>query len=444
MSYSISIVDRVNREAQIKSSSDASRDQEDFYDFRAAKISLKVIRIHIGLLIYRMENFRTFSDQAEYLAREGASSDFFYAGQENESVQQIQHEILFRLACKGKAESVVPVISVLEQEGQRDTLLVTHSGVIVNGNRRLAAMRELLERDSKAYASFAHVTCKVLPQDATPNDILDIEGKLQARPEVRLDYDWIGDAKLLSKMMKAKGTSDAVADFLGRRRAEVKNALQALEEADMYLHDWVNAAGEYSRVAENGEQLFKDIASQLQGKTAATQDASRALAWTLFENRTKLDGRLYNYNISFGKRAEDVLNQLAEEFGIETSSSAEHGANDFEFDIEDDGTVVNYQPLISLLKDDPRKEEATESLIAICNSIIASEKDMKSGGAALKAISVANAKLAEVDLTRATQNTHLAIQQQLNSIVERATVLQAKLRTIIDQSETKSSGGDSV
>jgi len=391
---------------------------------------LPIVRVPIDLLIYRMENFRTFSDQAEYMVREHKDSDYFKTGQENESVQQVQHEILVKLAEKGKANSVVPIIDVLRREGQREHLLITQRGVVVNGNRRLAAMRELYASENNSFANFSHVSCKALPADTTPDDILEIEGILQARPETRLDYDWIGDAELLSAMMKLKGTAESVARLLGRKVSEVKNSLQALSEAELYLKDWVNAEGEYGRVYEDGEQLFKDLPGQLQGKTSSSQDASRAIAWTLFENRDKLGGRLYNYNVTFGKRSDDVLKQLSEAVGMAPSIPASETAANFDFELPDDSTDVNYKPLISALKNDQSKAAAVASLVSICDNVIESEKDKKSGTAALKAISSANAKLAEIDLSRASRDTYDAIERQLESIGRLGAELLKKLSVI--------------
>lgn len=434
MSYSVILIDRAQREAHIKQSVDASVVSEDFYDFRGSKTKLKIVRIPIGLPVYRMENFRTFSDQAEYLAREHKPMEFFHTGQENESVQQIQHEILFKLAAKGKASSVVPVIDVLQREGQRESLLITHRGVVVNGNRRLAAMRELFNSNPGDYQHFSHVDCKVLPADTTPSDILEIEGILQGRPETKLDYDWIGDAQLLSAMLRLKGSPEAVAKILGRKVNEVKNALQALSEADMYLKDWVKAEGQYNRVVEEGEQVFKDLPGQLHGKPTEMQDASRAIAWTLFENKGKLDGRLYNYNVTFGKRAEDVLDRLAEDLGVSlTAVESSDIQDEFDFDLEAETGQLSYQPLIDILRNDSRKDEAIDALVEICISVIESEKDKKSGSAALKAITAAHAKLSEVDLSRASKGNYDAIERQLAAISQRVITLQSKMTVIRQQ-----------
>ena len=238
------------REAQIRASTQASTKTDIFYQFRNQKSELKHIRIPEDLLLYRMENFRTFTEQRAYSIREKKPSDFFLSGQENESVQQIQHEILSILARKGRAESVVPIIDVLRTEKQREPLLITNRGVVVNGNRRLSAMRELLAEDGQANQEFTHVSCLVLPEDATPDDIVDIEAGLQGRPETKLDYDWIGDCQLIKKLLEMGRTERQLADRLNRKPIEIRNSIAALTEANLYLKDSVKAEGEYTRVRD--------------------------------------------------------------------------------------------------------------------------------------------------------------------------------------------------
>lgn len=422
------LVSRPERESRIARAIEASSKSENFDFLRDEPIDLPVIRIPIDLPVYRMANFRTFSDQAQYLAKESKASDFFRTGQENESAQQVQHQILARLASKGVADSVTPVIEVLAKEGQRERILITRRGVVVNGNRRLAAMRELHSGESPVQ-EFSHVNCQVLPADTSAEDILDIEGVLQARPETRLDYDWIGDAELLAAMLKVKGTPEAVALKLGRKVAEVKNALIALNEANIYLKDWAHADGEYNRVAEDGEQLFKDLPKLMAGKPPALQDASRAVAWSLYDNRKKLEGRLYSYNVAFGKRVEDVLEQLTDETGVAATEESPKEEDAFDFDLDDE-SATSYRPIINLLKDPTTKDQAVDKLIEICNVVVGSEKDKKSGNAALKAVATANSKLAEVDLSRAGSNTYESIESQLNSIVLRTQSLLGTIKKL--------------
>lgn len=423
MSYVVKLTAPAEREAIIDKARKSPIRLEAFYDFRSTKYDLPVIRVGIDLLVYRVENFRTYTDQHEYIAKEKKPANFFLRGQEVESVQQVQHALLFRLAKKGVAESVVPVIDVLKTDGQREPLLITAFGVVVNGNRRLAAMREL---------EMSHVDAMVLPADATADEIVDIEASLQGRPETKLDYDWIGDGELISRLIGMGRTPKQVADQLHRSEKDIKNALQALGEVDLYLKEWARAEGEYSRVREDAEQLFKDLPKRLEGKDANLAQASRVIAWSLFDNRDKLPGRIYDFNPAFGKLASDVLDRIASDLGLSTSddAAAKDDGDEFSIDFEDEETAVSYDAIIDALKDDGTCDEAVDALIEAAQSAIEMERGQKSGEAALKALSQANGKIASVDLSRAAPETYPKIKKQLGTIEDLCKQLRAKLETL--------------
>lgn len=426
--YQVRLSPPVEREAKIRASSDVSTTVMDFYEFRNQKTPLKVVRLDIDLPIYRTENFRTFTDQKEYTKRENKPADFFQGGQENETVQQLQHGILVKLARTGRADSVAPVIEVLKKEQQREPLLITHRGVVVNGNRRLAGMRELYTDNSDLNASFSHVDCMVLPHDATPKDIVDIEANLQAKPETKLDYDWIGECQLIKKLLSFGRTPAQIAKQLNRKEKEIRNSLQALTEADLYLKDWAKAETEYSRVRD-AEQLFKDLPVLLQGKDAKLQEASRVIAWSLYDKREQLGSRLYSFNVAFGKRAADVLDRLATELGIslDTEPANDASGGDFEVDFGDDEADVSYGAVLDVLREPTRRDEISDALIDVSRSVVELEKGDRSGGAALKALTQAHSKLAEVDLSKAAQATYDSIDKQLEAVIAKASDLKKRL-----------------
>ena len=419
MSYSIKIVPRADRESLIKKQLGSPQGEQDFYDFRSQKMRLKVIRVNVNLPVYRMENFRTYTDQHEQIAKEKLGGDYFLKGQELQSIQQKQHEILKRLAEKGKAESISSILEVLRKDGQREEILISSTGVVINGNRRLAALREI---------GAEYVDCMVLPADATADEIVEIEANLQAKPETKLEYDWIGDAQLINRLIHMGRSTREVADRLDRGESEIKNSLQALAEADLYLRDWADAPGEYSRVRDDAGQLFKDLPKLLAGKDQALQQGSRAIAWSLFENRTKLSTRIYAFNAAIGKLAADVLERLSEELAIPIAADPDHeddGELDIDFSEEND---VNYAALIECLQDDSTKEVAVEALIDVCQDAIDAQAGKNSTKAALKAITQAHSKLVSVDVSNAAPETRPGMLKQLESIAILVGKLQVKVR----------------
>lgn len=426
MAYEIKLTAPAEREAAIAKGIKTPERKLPFYHFRDKTYELPVIRLPIDLPIYRMENFRTYTDQHEYIAKEKASGDYFSLGQELESVQQVQHGILVRLARKGVSDSVVPVINVIEEKGQTEPLLITASGVVVNGNRRLAAMREL---------GLTYVEVMVLPADASEDEIVDIEASLQGVPETKLDYDWIGDGQLINRLISMGRTTKQVAKQLHRPEKEIKNARQALIEADLYLKEWAKAEGEYGRIAEDAEQLFKDLPKRLENKDAALQHASRVIAWSLYDNREKLGARIYGFNAAFGSLARDVLDRVATSLGLPTTNPPKEtgeaaGEDDFTVDLEDDDEVPSYDSVIQALSDESTRLDSVDALIEASITAIEVAKGQKDGEAALKAVTEANTKLVSVDLARASPKSYAAIRKQLVTIDGLVKKLQAKLEEL--------------
>jgi hypothetical protein len=412
MTYSVKQLSRADREAMIKKHLASPQGEEDFYDFRSQKTKLKVVRIDINLPVYRMENFRTYTDQHEYIAKEKLDADYFLKGQELQSVQQHQHEILRKLSEKG------PIIDVLNKDGQREAILISSTGVVINGNRRLAAMREL---------NIDYIECMVLPADATADEIVDIEANLQAKPETKLDYDWIGDAQLIKRLVHMGRSTKEVAEKLNRSESDIKNTLQALAEADIYLRDWAGTPGEYSRVRDDAGQLFKDLPKLVAGKDQALAQGSRAIAWSLFENRDKFGGRIYALNPAIGKLAADVLQRLSEELDVPiTSDGNDEDGGEMEVDFGEENEV-DYTALIDRLRDDATKEDAIDALVEACQAAVDAQAGKNSTKAALKAITQAHAKLASVDVSTAAPDTRPGIIKQLESIANLVVKLQEKM-----------------
>jgi hypothetical protein len=417
MSYAIKITPRSEREAMIEKRVSASTEfGETIFDFRSGTFLPRVISLPINVPLYRMENCRTFSAQQTEIARDGLDKEYFAKGQELTTAQQSQHEILAKLAKQG-TESVTPIIAVLQQDGQREAILISSSGVVVNGNRRLSAMRELLRRsDGSVDERFTNVRCAVLPPDVSRDEIDDIEADLQARPQTKLDYDWIGDARLIRRQVDKGRSTKEVADRLRRSKSEIENVLQALDEADLYLSEWLEKPGEYDRVQE-GQQIFGDLPKSIAKKDTNLQNASRAIAWSIYENRDKISGRVYRLNAAFGKLAPQVLEILEEQLDLKvTDEAVVVDDDDFSIDIDADDGSKDYTEIIEALRDDTAKDDVMETLIDACETVLELDKGQKNEQAALRALSHVNSKVTGIDVSYAGTKTLPAMLKQIETI----------------------------
>lgn len=419
MKYEISIVPRSERETLIAQRVENSdKTGSPVYEFRGGYYTPKVISLGINVPVYRMGNCRVFSAQQSAIAKQGLERDHFAKGQEKSSVQTEQHSLLAKLAER-KTTNVASIVEVLSRDGQREPILITSTGVVVNGNRRLAAMRELYRRDDGSVDNrFSHVECSVLPPDTTADEIDDIEADLQARPETKLEYDWVGDAQLVRRQINKGRTPKEVGDRLRRSEADIKNVLQSLEEADLYLNEWIGKPGQYDLVSGDGEQIFGDIPKKIARKDPGLQNASRVIAWSLYENREQVPGRVYSYNAAFGELAPQVLDILSDQLDLDVAKEDEFESEDEDFlvDIEEDNGANDYVPLIDALKNEESKEEAVVALIDACQTALEREKGKKSEKAALKALSQVNAKLTGIDVLSAGEQTLPGMKKQIESI----------------------------
>lgn len=189
MAYSVKIEPAHVREVVIAELAANSNKTEPFYEYQSRAHDLPIVHAPIGIPIYRMANFRTRTAQQAYIRREGKPADYFSIGEENEAAQQRQHEFLLKFANEGRKGSITPIIDVLKGERQRQPILITRRGVVVNGNRRLAAMRSLYDEDSNLYREFSTVKCQVLPATATEKEIVEVEVRLQMKQRTELDYE---------------------------------------------------------------------------------------------------------------------------------------------------------------------------------------------------------------------------------------------------------------
>lgn len=410
----------------IKAQASQSSTTYPFPHFQNRVQPLPVVRLPIGLPIYRMANYRTRAEQLTYIREKNKPYDFFENGQEDQSAQQVQHDILFSFAQKGIGGNVVPIADVLKESSQHEPILITADGVVVNGNRRISAMRELYNNGKE---EFSHIDCMVLPEYATRDEIREIEVRLQMTPQTLLPYDWICEGIAINELIQMGMPKEKVADLLRKRPVDLENHILALQHAELYLADRLGTPGDYAEVLDK-EQMFGDMAKGLKPKEGDDLESSRQIAYILTENSRNLGRRAYDYKGTFGSDSKEVIEKLARRLDI-TLTPAHVEPNpqlDFDFDLEDDSEApLSYSPVIEVLRDKSRSEDLADEITDIYDEMRNERDDRAAGQHALRKIREANARLMEVDLTRADRGTFEAIRKQLESINHKVIELQTQL-----------------
>lgn len=430
----------IREELIAKALATPSGSPEETYDvFPGTRTELPKIRLPISLPVYRMANGRTSIEQIQYIkVSEIKDPDFFSKGEEREDAQAAQHEILARLARDG-SDSVTVIMKVLRDTQQTLPIWITARGVVINGNRRLAAMRELFAEDSAKFARYGTVECAVLP-NLTPEQIEELEIRIQVAPETKLPYGWIHDCLLIEKRLRTKKGEKYVADLLRRKPSDVKAAIAALSEVNIYLKDWKSAPGDYSLVEENGKQFFYDLPKHLKGKSGVLLEATRRIGWILYD-AGDLGTRLYAYNKIIGEKAADVLKRLAQRDDVLTDDEdadavSDRGTdNDLDVDLGEDTSAPDTDTkVLDALNDLGRREEVASAVIAVCTTMYESSKSNEQSQSALRTLREVQTRLLEIDLTRAAPDTHPGIARQLQEITRIAKDLEERNAKYLDGS----------
>lgn len=432
---SIRVVDRNERKYRIDESK-ATVSRQQLINFRGRQEQCKVVRLPIEIPIYRIRNGRTTTAQIEHVLNNRLVDNFFETGEEDDTVQDAQNTILLRMS-KNNTYNIHRELAHVRK--QTEPLIITDYGVVVNGNRRLAAMRDLLQDDPTSYSSFASVDAIVLPEDATEFDLDAIEVEEQLRPETKQPYSWI-DRLLKIRKHNSNPSIDKsrIVDMyrLGDDK-ELNRQLSLLGLVDNYLDEYLRTPGEYHRITKN-EQIFNDLMKARNGKPQ-TQEFSLLVAYPVINQSRNLDTRAYDYNTAFGKYVSRIMDMLAsqeqivedsEEIG-DTLADTEKQEDDIFAAFEDSGTnniasmeSKRLEQVRKLLSDPDRSEEAAQKIKEAFSTIQQLEKQGEEGQEALKSIEKAAQLLMAVGLSGSDRNTHAKISQLLRTLERQVKRLQ--------------------
>lgn len=429
--FTVTVRPIAERESAIANEKLNSKRTQRFYEYRNNLEDLPVIRIPIELPIYRVANYRTSVTQLRWIRERGLSDDFFSSGEENESVQRVQHSFLWDLAQTQK-ETIASIIDRLKSEGQREPILITASGVIVNGNRRIAAMRELREEEPEAFGHFSFVDCMILPTEATEDDLKEIEVRLQMTPETRLPYDWLGECIAIKDLNERGKSFDTIGNWMRLEPSKVKNKLLLLNEVDLYLKDWKQKEADYDQLTD-AEEIITQITKRIKNKDGLQQEMARRIGWILLDQRGR-EGRIYELRDVTGNLLGAVVEKIQEVYSNEISdesSSENENKPTFELSFEETDEDNNEQAIISFLDTSKNNDQLQEDLLNICKVVVETKKLQKSGEAARRAAQDAHTSLLEVDLSSADKSTYNSIKRHLDSIEQRVKILQKQLEQLM-------------
>ncbi len=281
-----------------------------------------VTKVPNEALVYRVENGRLAAELEEHAAATGVSVEELRRGAETPEVQEHLHRLLVAKANDPQG----PIFAELERLGeQTEPLLVLFDGVVINGNRRLAAMRELTKRDSTAYTGFSEVSVAVLPPDTEPHEIEYVEAALQMAPETKLQYGWLDRRLKLRKQREVLRlpVEQVMAAYRIDNPADIAREIAELGLAEHYLKDYRHEPARYSRIADAGE-LFIGLQKQLSALPNPQQEFWCLAGFALIDGRDAGSANQLQRLFPFAPPVPAELpslaaRRLAKRFGVESA-----------------------------------------------------------------------------------------------------------------------------
>ncbi|GAA2673120.1 MULTISPECIES: ParB N-terminal domain-containing protein [Actinosynnema] len=228
---------------------------------------LPKVVVQVDWVRFSTMNHRTTVEQLREKHRTG-NPHLFDADPLGHEAQQSQYRIL------AAQEGFEPLKEDLKERGQQEPAIITAEGVLINGNRRTAALRALYQDDNHLKSQYVH--CLVLPEDANENELVDLEAELQIARDFRESYSWINEAFLIEELYNREGRDlKRVAARMHRSVSHVQSTYEKLLQVHQIV-DMSNGARLHVDFTDN-ESAFTELTRHIKGKPPAEANSVRSV-----------------------------------------------------------------------------------------------------------------------------------------------------------------------
>lgn len=299
------------------------------------------IKVESDFLIYRLENTRTISQQIEEVTSESLENGYFNREMEtSEEVQARQHKLLFQEVDKQLEKAFS------SKGGQTEGIIITLEGRVVNGNRRLAFMRE---QAAKGDSHYDEITCVVLSHVNLQGSVkeAEIEAYLDYSPNAKKEYGWINQGLAIEKMHENGRGFKEIALDKSLKESEVQKLYERVKLAKESL-ERRNQKNKFS-LLQQSEQIYKDLGNHLvTNKKKLEESEKEQLKAGLFifdaAESSVIGKRPYEYvgwlksNI---KNQEKMKSFFKETVGLESDSNNPFGSTEGTFKISKVNEIIS-------------------------------------------------------------------------------------------------------
>jgi len=329
--YRVNVIDVAKRKKIIKDNLKKKISHKETFKIKDKFKPCPIIWIDINVPLYHLNNGRTRDAQRTYIKQNNHKENYFEKALENNQQQKIQHKILFGLSQDNTAN----IYKVLKKQGsfrEDAPLLIDSNGMLINGNRRLAAIREIYQSEQRKYEKFKRVPCAVVEEFLDDKTVKEIENFLQVIKENKQEYNWISLCmEVQDERKRLKLTNKQIATNMGKTEIEIERLYNLISVIDNCLEKDHKAPGDYS-VIRNQEQLWGNTEERAHKiKSKGDRDLIYKIARMISVNSGKFGDRDYKIASALQKKTNlrQVLDHLTNRYtSIKIKKSADGNSDD--------------------------------------------------------------------------------------------------------------------
>ena len=365
-----------------------------------------VYTVDIGFPCYRLANGRTRAQQLEVIATGDLPEDFFSTDPDSEPALLEQDKILREVV------SQAGLLRTFKKVEQDRPLILSNEGYVINGNRRLCAMRLLLQQDEDAYSHFKHVQVVFLPP-CTERDIKELEGRLQVQPDLRAPYSWTAEAMLYRDLRDQEWTDKQIADLYQKKVSEIRDMIAMLEDAEFYLESRGNK-GKYSLVLKQ-EYAFRQLQKgrQKAGDDEARKQLLTTVSYLMLDDPDTAEGRLYESIPDANKFLDEIATAVRRDFSGQIPDTDDQ---DDDLDILGGGQGTEFADVVGVLDTPDDAEKARDTIRDTIEEMRNQERERRDATYCFRSVQQAFTKLQSSLSSLGNDQDTTGIEDALNNI----------------------------
>ena len=215
--------------------------------YRGASKNLEVINLSPQVLLLNHENSRLSAQLVDHPKKDKVLRD---------PTSQESQDVLTELLKS--TDDFKALKEELKAFGQQNAGMVSRQGMLINGNTRLVALREL---------GATGILVAVLPEDAGPADFLDLEMSLQMQKLTHQDYTFTNRLLLMKRYLDLGHTNKELATQMGWQKFVDKKVTQHMRMLELINEIRAIKQGYFPfEFFDSKEQVMRDLDDAYQSK----------------------------------------------------------------------------------------------------------------------------------------------------------------------------------